>query len=61
MAEYKEKGYSSDAKVGITGIEYSMEDHTQHIYRQGKRVVEVSSLGKVIRELSYEEPIDGRC
>lgn len=61
MAEYKEKGYSSDAKVGITGIEYSMEDQlTPNIsYRQGKRVVEVNSLGKVIRELSYEEPIDG--
>ena len=41
MAEYKEKGYSSDAKVGITGIEYSMEDQlTPNIsYRQGKRVV----------------------
>ena len=61
LAEYKEKGYSSDSKVGVTGIEYSMEDQlTPNIsYRQGKRVVEVNSLGKVIRELSYEEPIDG--
>lgn len=61
MTEYKSKGYSSDAKVGVTGIEYSMEDQlTPNIsYRQGKRVVEVNSLGKVIRELSYEEPIDG--
>lgn len=61
LAEYQEKGYSSDAKVGITGIEYSMEDQlTPNIsYRQGTRVVEVNSLGKVIRELSYEEPIDG--
>lgn len=61
MAEYKEKGYSTDAKVGVTGIEYSMEDQlTPNIsYRQGKRVVEVNSLGKVIRELSYEEPLDG--
>ena len=38
-----------------------MEDQlTPNIsYRQGTRVVEVNSLGKVIRELSYEEPIDG--
>lgn len=61
LAEYKEKGYATDALVGVTGIEASMEDQlTPNIsYRQGKRVVEVNSLGKVIRELGYEEPIDG--
>ena len=61
MAAYKEKGYSIDATVGQTGIEYSMEDQlTPYIaYRQGKRVVEVNNRGKIIREISYQAPLDG--
>jgi penicillin-binding protein 2 len=61
LAVYKEKGYANDALVGQTGIEYSMEDQlTPHIaYRQGKRTVEVNNRGKVIREISYEAPMDG--
>ena len=61
LEAYKEKGYANDAMVGQTGIEYSMEDQlTPYItYRQGKRVVEVNNRGKVIREISYQAPMDG--
>ncbi len=61
MEAYKEKGYANDALVGQTGIEYSMEDQlTPYItYRQGKRVVEVNNRGKIIREISYQAPLDG--
>ncbi len=61
MEAYKEKGYATDAMVGQTGIEYSMEDQlTPYIaYRQGKRVVEVNNRGKIIREISYQAPLDG--
>ncbi len=61
LEAYKEKGYANDAMVGQTGIEYSMEDQlTPYItYRQGKRVVEVNNRGKVIREISYQAPLDG--
>ena len=49
------------AQVGQTGIEYSMEDQlTPYItYRPGKRGVEVNNRGKVIREISYQAPLDG--
>ncbi|MEG2859699.1 MAG: penicillin-binding transpeptidase domain-containing protein [Clostridia bacterium] len=61
LANYKEKGYANDATVGQTGIEYSMEDQlTPYIkYRQGERVVEINNRGKVIREISYQAPVDG--
>lgn len=61
LEAYKEKGYTNDAMVGQTGIEYSMEDQlTPYIaYRQGKRVVEVNNRGKIIREISYQAPLDG--
>ncbi len=61
MEYYKERGYSTDAIVGQTGIELSMEDHlTPFIeYRQGKQEVEIDRRGKIIRQLSYIEPMDG--
>ncbi len=61
LEAYREKGYATDAMVGQTGIEYSMEDQlTPYIaYRQGKRVVEVNNRGKIIREISYQAPLDG--
>ncbi len=61
LANYKEKGYSNDATMGQTGIEYSMEDQlTPYMeYRKGQRVVEINNRGKVIREISYQAPIDG--
>ncbi|MEA5065312.1 MAG: penicillin-binding transpeptidase domain-containing protein, partial [Eubacteriales bacterium] len=61
LANYKEKGYSNDATMGQTGIEYSMEDQlTPYMeYRKGQRVVEINNRGKIIREISYQAPIDG--
>ena len=61
METYAEKGYPNDAVVGVAGIEYSMEDQLSEyvIYRQGERVVERDTRGKVVRELSYTEPQDG--
>ena len=61
MENYREKGYAIDATVGQTGIEYSMEDRlTPNIkMRQGQRVVEINNRGKIIREISFQPPIDG--
>ncbi len=61
LATYMEKGYTRDALVGQSGIEASLEDQlTPYIeYRQGKRTVERTRSGKIIRELSYEAPVDG--
>ena len=54
LAEMQEKGYTQDDLIGITGIESSMEDYLtgNTTERQGSRVVEVSSRGKVISETS---------
>lgn len=61
METYSAKGYPNDAQVGVAGIEYSMEDQLSQyvVYRQGQRVVEIDTRGKVVRELSYTEPQDG--
>lgn len=60
-AELKEKGYQYSDTIGVDGIEASMEDWlTQNSdLRQGYRVVERNSVGKITRELSYTEPEDG--
>ncbi len=52
IAEYEEMGYSQDDLIGVAGIESTMETYlTGNItQRTGQRVVEVDSLGKVIRE-----------
>ncbi len=61
LETYNSKGYPNDATVGVAGIESSMEDQlSQYVaYRQGSRVVEVDTRGKVVREKSYTEPQDG--
>ena len=61
LQEYREKGYATDATVGQAGIEYSMEDQlTPHIsYRKGQKVVEINNRGKIIREISYQAPVNG--
>ena len=61
METYAAKGYPNDAHVGVAGIEYSMEDQLSPYveYRQGQRVVEIDTRGKVVRELTYTEPKDG--
>ena len=61
LETYRSQGYPTDAQVGATGLEYSMEDQLSPYieYRQGKRVVEINTRGAVIREISYDEPTDG--
>ena len=59
--ELKPKGYRYSDVIGLDGIESSMEDWlTQNSNaRQGYKIVERDSLGKITRELSYVEPKDG--
>ena len=59
--ELKPKGYKYSDDIGLDGIESSMEDWlTQNSdARQGYKVVERDSVGKITRELSYVEPQDG--
>ncbi len=60
-AELQPKGYKYSDTIGVDGIEASMEDWlTQNSnLRQGKREVERDSVGKITRELGYQEPTDG--
>ena len=59
--ELKPKGYKYSDDIGLDGIESSMEDWlTQNSdARQGYKIVERDSVGKITRELSYVEPQDG--
>ena len=59
--ELKPKGYRYSDVIGLDGIEASMEDWlTQNSdARQGYKIVERDSVGKITRELSYVEPKDG--
>ena len=61
LAEYRAKGYPTDAVVGASGIESYMEDQLSPYieYRKGKRVVEIDTRGKIVREMDYEAPVDG--
>ena len=61
LETYTSMGYPNDAQVGATGIEYSMEQQlTPNVeYRRGAQVMEISTQGKAIREVSYTEPTDG--
>jgi len=59
--ELMSKGYKYSDDIGLDGIEASMEDWlTQDSdARQGYKIVERDSVGKITRELSYVEPQDG--
>jgi penicillin-binding protein 2 len=59
--ELSQKGYQYSDSIGLDGIEASMEDWlTQdNDDRQGYKIVERDSVGKITRELSYVEPQDG--
>ena len=59
--ELRPKGYKYSDVIGLDGIEASMEDWlTQNNdARQGYKIVERDSVGKITRELSYVEPQDG--
>lgn len=61
LATYGEKGYPTDATVGVAGLESSMEDQLSPYisYRQGERVVEIDTRGKIVREIEYTAPVDG--
>ena len=61
LATYKEQGYPTDALVGATGLEYSMEDQLSPYleYRQGKQVMEIDTRGSTVRQLSFTPPTDG--
>lgn len=61
IEEYVKKGYSADDRVGVYGIEKSMEDQLSGnvSYRQGSQEVEVDANGAVMRELSYKAPVNG--
>lgn len=61
LETYSAMGYPTDAEVGATGIEYSMEAQLSPNveYRRGSQVYEISTQGKAIREISYVEPTDG--
>ena len=61
LETYQSQGYPNDAYIGSDGIERSLEDQLSPYiqYRQGKRVVEVDTRGKAVRELSYSAPTDG--
>ena len=61
LEDYRSQGYPTDAIVGASGIESSLESQLSPYieYRQGSRTVEVNTRGKVVRELSYTAPVDG--
>lgn len=61
LETYQNQGYPNNAYIGSDGIERSLEDQLSPYiqYRQGKRVVEVDTRGKAVRELSYDAPTDG--
>ncbi len=56
--DFKKRGYYLDDKIGKTGLELSYEDILKG--RAGKKKIEVDSLGKEIKELAREDPIDGQ-
>lgn len=51
------KHYEPDDEIGKLGIEQSMEDSLRGT--PGRRVVEVSRTGELVRELSYDQPETG--
>lgn len=59
--ELEKNGYQFNDLIGRDGIERSMEDWlTQNSSsRQGYRIVERNSLGKITRTLEYQEPKNG--
>ena len=60
-AYYDEHNYDIDSLVGVSGIERVMEAELTGSSgeRVGQRVVEVTSGGRILNELSYDEPQSG--
>ena len=59
--ELQPQGYALNDHIGLDGVEYSMESWLTACIseRQGSRIVEKDSNGKITRELAYYEPTDG--
>lgn len=59
--ELKTLGYSLNDKIGLSGVESTMENWlTASITeRQGSRVMEKDPQGQLTRQVSYDEPADG--
>lgn len=59
--DLKPLGYALNDTIGKDGIEYSMENWlTANISsRQGSRVMEKDSAGRLTRQLGYTAPVDG--
>lgn len=59
--EYVGQGYQRDDKIGLDGVEKSMEQWLtgNSALRRGYQVVEVDRSGRKIRQLSKEDPTDG--
>ena len=60
-SEYQPSGYSLNDEVGLDGIEKSQENWLTACIteRQGSRVMERDSNGRLTRQISYTEPTDG--
>jgi penicillin-binding protein 2 len=58
---YSQKGYSSEDQIGLAGIEKTMEEHltANSTGKQGYRVVEVNSTGRVVKTLDEVAPKSG--
>ena len=61
MAELGAIGYPVNARLGVSGVESSLEnDLTPNLVsRAGSRIVETNTMGKVVREIAVELPVDG--
>ena len=60
-ADYQPSGYALNDEIGLDGIEKSQENWLTACIsdRQGRRVMERDSNGKLTRQISYTEPQDG--
>ncbi|GHU67690.1 penicillin-binding protein [Clostridia bacterium] len=58
---YTDKGYGIADKIGLDGIEKTMEDYLTGSTKDhtGSRIIEVNYAGRVMRELSQTDPTDG--
>ena len=59
--DYQPAGYALNDEIGLDGIEKSQENWLTACItdRQGSRVMERDSNGKLTRQISYTEPTDG--
>jgi len=59
--QVKEFGYARDDYIGVSGVEYTMEQYLTGSVngRKGVREIEVNTNGSTIRELSNTLPVDG--